>query len=72
MSGPIGSPYPGNFVAVVLACMCFFAAIKFARSAYRRRQLTNDNSPSWESSAGMAVLALGGLVFFLSAVWAHR
>lgn len=71
MSGPIGSAYPGNFVISILAVIFALVFVKSVRTAYAR-QREDSGMKSWKPNAGMAIIALGAMLFALYAIWVHR
>lgn len=71
MSGPIGSEYPGNFIASAMACVFAFISIRSARSAYKRR-LETARPQNWEADVGVSIITLLAFAFALYAVWVHR
>lgn len=78
MSGPIGSPYPGNPAMLLFASFFAFGSIKFARSAVKRRREERESKTwerdqkAWQALAGLSALFLLCFAFAIYAVCAHR
>jgi hypothetical protein len=75
VSGPVGSPYPGNVVMSVFACFFLVLSAKSALSAYRQRhrERHGETRPqSWEADIGFSVLAFFASVFAFYAIWVHQ